>query len=568
MLLNHQSSIIYENKVYDVNHLAEMINPICQALDNLNHQNLRVGIYLDSRLGQLCSILAVIAVKGIYIPISPSEPLERVQKITSQYCDVVITDRDIDTGVPVMEYSTLKNSTSNYITENLEFMPHYIIFTSGSTGEPKGVEVESHAINNFVEAISEMIDYTPGKKIACFTTVSFDIYFLESIMALYKGLTVVLANQEEQRNPKLMAKLIQDQAVDMVQMTPSGMQLLINQDKELTCLNGVTEIMIGGEMFSQNLLDTLQKTTSARIYNMYGPTETTIWSTVSELTHKDRIDIGYPIKNTEVYLLDSNLLILEHGKTGEICISGKGLAKGYVNSDELTAKKFVRLPQKLDTIVYRTGDQGRYLPDGSLECLGRMDNQVKIRGHRIELEEIEAHLNQMEGIQQSIVSVDESKEGNKILEAYYTSEKSIDQKKISSRLFTELPDYMVPVVYKRVKSFLMTGNGKIDRKRVSQAELVSDENSSDIVATEEALSDSKQKILDVILSCIDLNKNEVSLQSKLEAAKVDSVSFIKLVIALEKSFAFQFDNEMLLMNESLTFQSLIDYVEKKATRIG
>ena len=153
---------------------------------------------------------------------------------------------------------------------------------------------------------------------------------------------------------------------------------------------------------------------------MYGPTETTIWSTVSDLTQKDRIDIGRPIKNTEVYIVDESLSILPEGQVGEIYIAGKGLARGYVGKNDLTIEKFIYLPQKPDVRVYRTGDMGRYLPDGDLEYLGRTDNQVKICGHRIELEEIESHLNQIDGIHQAVVIASEISETNKMLQAFYT----------------------------------------------------------------------------------------------------------------------------------------------------
>lgn len=147
----------------------------------------------------------------------------------------------------------------------------------------------------------------------------------------------------------------------MVQMTPSRMQLLLNYDKELSCLKNVKEIMIGGESFPLSLLRRLKEKTNAKIYNMYGPTETTIWSTVSDLTQKDRIDIGRPIKNTEVYIVDESLSILPEGQVGEIYIAGKGLARGYVGKNDLTIEKFIYLPQKPDVRVYRTGDMGRYL---------------------------------------------------------------------------------------------------------------------------------------------------------------------------------------------------------------
>lgn len=271
-----------------------------------------------------------------------------------------------------------ENETVDFREESNKSESAYILYTSGTTGIPKGVEVTREGLFNFIEGISEIIDFSAGKRIACFTTVSFDIFILESIMALYRGLVVVLANEDEQRNPRLMAKLIQDNEVDMVQMTPSRMQLLLNYDKELSCLKNVKEIMIGGESFPLSLLRRLKEKTNAKIYNMYGPTETTIWSTVSDLTQKDRIDIGRPIKNTEVYIVDESLSILPEGQVGEIYIAGKGLARGYVGKNDLTIEKFIYLPQKPDVRVYRTGDMGRYLPDGDLEYLGRTDNQVKI----------------------------------------------------------------------------------------------------------------------------------------------------------------------------------------------
>ena len=428
----------------------------------------RVALILDRGISLISVIYNCLDKKITYVPIDPNMPDSRISDI--------INDANVGTVITHQNYLRklqVDNVICVDVDDIIDFDPTetdnetaYILFTSGSTGDPKGVEVTREGLFNFIDGISEIIDFSPGKRIACLTTMSFDIFFLESIMALFKGLTIVLANEDEQRNPKLMAKLIQDNAVDMVQMTPSRMQLLLNHDKELTCLKNVKRIMIGGEPFPISLLKTLQEKTNSKIYNMYGPTETTIWSTVSELTHKDRIDIGYPIKNTEVYIVDESLSILPNGQAGEICIAGKGLAKGYVGRDDQTAEKFVYLPQKSDVRIYRTGDIGRYLSDGNLEYLGRTDNQVKIRGHRIELEEIEACLNQVNGINQSIVNVLETSETDKILQAFYTSDIAINQKDITDYLSSKLPDYMIPVIFKRVESFIQTVNGKIDRKRV------------------------------------------------------------------------------------------------------
>jgi acyl-coenzyme A synthetase/AMP-(fatty) acid ligase/acyl carrier protein len=362
-----------------------------------------------------------------------------------------------------------------------------------------------------------------------------------------------------------MAKLIQDNAVDMVQMTPSRMQLLLNHDKNLICLKNVKEIMIGGEPFPLSLLRTLQEKTTAKIYNMYGPTETTIWSTVSNLTHKDRIDIGRPIKNTDIYIVDENLSILPKGQAGEICIAGKGLAKGYVGRDDLTAEKFIRLPQKSDVKIYRTGDMGRYLPDGDLECLGRTDNQVKIRGHRIELEEIESYLNQFEGIKQSVVIALETSETDKILQAFYTSDGSISSKDVSNYLSMKLPSDTIPATFKRVKEFIQTLNGKIDRKRVFECiEVKSDATILDISVSDE-LNDVQKKAFEVIITNLSGKiSDNVTLDMDFNSIGLDSITFIKTIVALEGEFDFEFDDEMLLIVKFPTIKTMIEYVESKA----
>lgn len=528
----------------------------------------RVALILDRGISLISVIYNCLDKKITYVPIDPNMPDSRISDI--------INDANVGTVITHQNYLRklqVDNVICVDVDDIIDFDPTetdnetaYILFTSGSTGDPKGVEVTREGLFNFIDGISEIIDFSPGKRIACLTTMSFDIFFLESIMALFKGLTIVLANEDEQRNPKLMAKLIQDNAVDMVQMTPSRMQLLLNHDKELTCLKNVKRIMIGGEPFPISLLKTLQEKTNSKIYNMYGPTETTIWSTVSELTHKDRIDIGYPIKNTEVYIVDESLSILPNGQAGEICIAGKGLAKGYVGRDDQTAEKFVYLPQKSDVRIYRTGDIGRYLSDGNLEYLGRTDNQVKIRGHRIELEEIEACLNQVNGINQSIVNVLETSETDKILQAFYTSDIAINQKDITDYLSSKLPDYMIPVIFKRVESFIQTVNGKIDRKRVLECVVLKADNfadTSDGTNTVD-LNDIQKRVFEVISSTLDSKIGDLTVETEFAGAGIDSITFIKIVVALESEFDFEFDDEMLLITKFPTIKKMIDYVESKA----
>ena len=549
----HNFCVIFNGIVYDQNSYYEFIKN--NSIDSIAASRTAV---LMKRSPELLFAIYALHNRGItYVPVDPAYPEERINDIifSSNATDIINdTDLEIAFDKPKLDI----NKENNIV---------YVLYTSGSTGIPKGVEVTLDGFNNFVEGISEIIDFSPGKRIVCFTTVSFDIFFLESIMALQKGLTVVLANEDEQRNPKLMAKLIKNNDVDMIQMTPSRMQLLLNHDKELSCLQNVKEIMIGGEPFPLRLLKTLQEKTTSKIYNMYGPTETTIWSTVSNLTEKNQIDIGYPIKNTEIYIVDENLYMLSNGQAGEICIAGKGLAKGYVGRDDLTSEKFIFLPQNPDIKVYRTGDMGRYLPDGNLEYLGRTDNQVKIRGHRIELEEIETHMNQYNGIKQSVVVALEISETDKILDAFFTSESNVDSKDITDYLSSKLPDYMIPVRFRRVEEFIQTVNGKIDRKRVLECiEIKSKEIASD-TSIYDGLPVVQKRAFDIIISNLKEKKKmeEISLDMDFNSIVLDSITFIEIVVAFECEFNFEFDDEMLLITKFPTIKSMVEYVEAKAS---
>lgn len=539
------------------------------------HKLNRIGVLLDRTNSLILWIKALFDLNITIVPIDSSLPKERV-------CHI-IEDANIDLLITQKKYQGYYQNYKNYFIDcennsKSDFVGNnpiskdnsiaYILYTSGSTGQPKGVEVTREALMNFIDSASEIIDFSPEKRIACLASVSFDIFFVESVMAMYKGLTIILANEEEQRNPKLMAKLIQDNNVDMIITTPSRVQLLLNHDKEISCLKNVKEFMIGGEPFPLNLLRILQEKTQAKIYNMYGPTETTICSTISDLTHKDNINIGRPIKNTEIYIVDENLSVLSDGQVGEICIAGKGLAKGYAGRKDLTAEKFIFPPQKPDIRVYRTGDLGRYLSNGDLEFIGRTDNQVKIRGHRIELEEIESQLNRFENIEQSIVIATKISDVEIILEAYYTSKTNINYYNIIEYLSSRLPSYMVPAVLKHVNSFIYTTSGKIDRNRITECIEVLVESKEYESFTLKEMSDIQKKSLEAIISNIDAKfLNNISLETEFSSIGLDSITFIKIVVALEGEFSFEFDDEMLLITAFSTIKSMVEYVESKITTL-
>lgn len=544
--------IIFNNKKYDYRDYQKFTNRFESVFNNTS----RLALIMERTPDLIFAIYKCMENKITYIPIDPTYPLERIQYMIDQTMpDNIMTN--LNKGIK------FNPSKSHYTCEN---NIAYIIYTSGSTGMPKGVEITRDGLMHFMNGISEIIDFSEGKRIACFATVAFDIFFMESIMALYKGLTVVLANDDEKRNPRLMAEFIVSNNIDMIEMTPSNVQLLLKYDNNLNCLKNVKEIMIGAEPFPYKLLKILQEKTSAKIYNLYGLTETTIWSTISDLTKKDKIDIGKPIKGTQIYIIDEELNILDDGKTGEICIGGKGLAKGYLEQDNLTEKQFIYFPQKSYSRIYKTGDLGRWLPDGNLEYHGRLDNQIKLRGHRIELEEIESNINKYQDIIQSIVKVVELNETDKIFEAIYVASKEIDQNDLRTFLEKKIPDYMVPSKFTQIEAFSYLPNGKIDRKNINNSNC----NSVKIydAHNDSQLTEIQKKAFNIIKSNLDESIfPDISIDANLKSTGINSITFIKIVVSLETEFKFEFDDEMLLLTSFSTLRSLTEYTELKVSQL-
>ena len=253
------------------------------------------------------------------------------------------------------------------------------------------------------------------------TTFSFDIFVLETLGSLANGLTLVMAREEDQLNPGRIAQLIRKHGVELLQITPSRLRMLqIGLAEDSTMWSQLRILMIGGEALPQALYKDVSSLTSARIYNMYGPTETTVWSTIKELVPNASITIGHPIANTRIYILDKRHRHMPVGATGELCIAGDSVARGYWNRPELTKEKFVDDPFHEGAYMYKTGDLARMNEDGDVEFLGRSDFQVKVRGYRIELGEIENRLLEHPAISAAAVTVRTDHEGESLLSAYYT----------------------------------------------------------------------------------------------------------------------------------------------------
>jgi amino acid adenylation domain-containing protein len=347
----------------------------------------------------------------------------------------------------------------------------YVIYTSGSTGIPKGVQISHRALLNFLLSVQKEPGLRERDRLLAVTTLSFDIAGLELWLPLISGATVVLASSEQTRDPAALARLISEEKITLMQATPVTWNALLQSGwagkKDL-------KVLCGGEAMSQQLADALTAN-CAEVWNMYGPTETTIWSTISRVKADEPISIGRPIANTEIYILDSALKPVPVGTDGEIFIGGEGLARGYLNRPELTSDRFIAHPFKPKGRLYRTGDLGHFLPDGRIICLGRTDHQVKIRGHRIELGEIESVLEKHGGVRKAVVVAQDDAVGSKELAAYWiasSGNRSTSETELRHHVQEHLPSYMLPSAWMQVSEFPLTPNGKIDRKRLPKIQRV------------------------------------------------------------------------------------------------
>lgn len=522
----------------------------------------KIGILLDRDMALLSAVYNCYRRSITFVPLDVRWPRDRLLAVLQNAgVETVLTTRTYADRFPGARVLCVENdAVVDFLSPEEKNDMAYYAHTSGTTGSPKCIAIPRPALDHFIAGMNTVIDFSPGKRISCLAAPSFDMFIFESIGALKLGMTVVLADEEEQVNPKFLGALIAEGRADIVQMTPSRMHLLLNFDPSVSCLAHVSKILLGGEPLPMALLEILRAKTAAKIYNLYGPTETTVWATAGEMTGAEHVHIGRPLPGVEIYITDEEMNRVPTGGTGEICIGGTGLAWGYVGNAKLTEEKFLTLPGHPGTKVYRTGDLGRLLPGGDLECIGRRDNQIKIRGHRIEPEEIEFYLNQIPGIRQSVVTGRSVSDTDAILEAYYVGDVFVPSQEIIRHLEQKLPTYMIPAVYKRVADFPLSSNGKIDRGSVYQcAEMKEEEPAAVCILTKR-----QEEILSVVTSNIILPPADpIRLDAALAEIGIDSITFIRIVLALEEAFHIQFEDEILILTEFPTVKDLLDYVEEK-----
>jgi amino acid adenylation domain-containing protein len=438
--------------------------------------NTLVAICLDRTAEMVVALLGVLKAGGAYVPLDPEYPAERVALILADArCPLVLTGEHLRAQLPAHEGDVVVLGPGG---EDLAGEPTsrpdplvsandlaYVIYTSGSTGKPKGVQVQHRAVVNFIESMAREPGFGRDDALLAVTTLCFDISVLELFLPLSMGGRLHLADRETAADARALAETLSAEQISVFQATPATWQLLVDSGWD-----GLPQLraLCGGEALPLDLAHALRERTGS-LWNMYGPTETTIWSTCwSVPAEASQISLGRPIANTQVYVLDDHFQPVPVGVPGELLIGGDGVTRGYRGRPELTEDRFVpdRFVQGEGRLLYRTGDLVRWRADGTLEYSGRRDFQVKVRGFRIELGEIEAVLAEQPSIGARVVVVREDRPGDKRLVAYYVlkPETEATPTELRKHLRRKLPEYMVPQHFVELDELPRTPNGKIDRK--------------------------------------------------------------------------------------------------------
>ena len=420
-------AVMHGEEAITYKELNERANRIAHHLRSQNiSSGALVGIYLERSLNMMTALLAILKAGATYVPLDPLFPPDRIRfmmedaELSGLLTQAALlgeleTTPDfvlrLDADAAVFADLPVTNPDCTGTADDLA----YVIYTSGSTGLPKGVQLGHRGVVNFLSTMAKEPGITAEDKLLAVTTLSFDIAVLELFMPLCNGAQLIIADKDVAADGARLAELIAQSGTSIMQATPATWQLLLGAD--WPGKPGL-KILCGGEPLPRELADRLLAT-GAELWNMYGPTETTIWSSVSQVATQGPVTIGKPIGNTLMYIVDEQLRSVPIGVPGELCIGGDGVAKGYFKRPGLTAERFVHNPFSNDgSLMYKTGDLARYRADGEIECLGRNDNQVKVRGYRIELGEIETVMARHPAVTQAVVAAREDREGDKRLVGY------------------------------------------------------------------------------------------------------------------------------------------------------
>lgn len=498
--IQEHTALVYKDKSYTYSEVNKMSYALGAYLREKGiGRNKTVAIITEKNIYTPIAMLAVLKAGGAFVLIDFDTPKKRIEYILNECkCSIVISDSNMnfDSREVIVTEDFDFTYTEKIENINTENDLCYIIYTSGSTGFPKGINISHKGVVNLScnvkhnETISEIEKY---RKIISVTNVSFDIFVFESITALLRGMTVYIVNNSDSLNSEYVADLISENNIEVLQTTPSKLRMYISNMENAQKLRELKVIILIGEVFSKSLYNEIRSISHCKLYNNYGPAETTVWSANSFVTG-EKITIGKPIANTRIYIKNNENQILPIGVQGEICIGGYGVGKGYVNNAPENEKHFCK--GENGGIIYKTGDLGCYNTNGEIIYLGRKDGIFKIRGRRIEPAEIENVASTVEGVNISAVVFGTDKNSRQYIACFYTG--TATEKMVKEEIALKLPRYMMPNYFINIDNMPITKSGKIDRKKLLSLEISKNKNTPEPeTPTEKILCEILGKVLKI-----------------------------------------------------------------------
>ncbi|UNY98309.1 amino acid adenylation domain-containing protein [Zhouia spongiae] len=537
-------AVVFEGDSLTYRELNERSNQLAYYLQSkgVKAESL-VGICVERSLEMIVGLLGILKAGGAYVPIDPTYPEERISYMFKDTnCAIVLTQEQIElpkTNSEIIYLDSEWEKIAKAPRTNIETGVKgdnlaYVIYTSGSTGNPKGVMVEHRNTFSLLKWAQKLYSKQELAGTLASTSIAFDLSIFELYLPLSIGCSIIL-----EKNILSVTESINKQKITFINTVPSGIKYLLDQ-KEIP--STVKTINLAGEYLSKKIVNELyEQGGNIKVYDLYGPSEDTTYTTYSLRTLDGCETIGQPIENTKVYILDKTQKPVPIGVVGELCISGNGLARGYLNQPDLTRKKFIKDPFSKDpnSRLYKTGDLARYLPDGNIEFIGRLDDQVKIRGFRIELGEIESVLNQQDQVSSGVVLAKEDATGNKQLVGYVVPSQDVDAsqglkiEKLREALSKTLPDYMVPSLFVSLEAMPLTSNGKIDKRALPDPRVKAEE---DYIAPSNDLED---RIVELWSDVLGVNKSVISINKSFFELGGNSLLSVKLQQKLNQLDEFE-----------------------------